>query len=160
MKKLTKKAERVLRKLLPTMPETCGKIDNRPGTFMAVHVDRLWDAPKMGGTVFSVAHNYEQNGDLMSDPDMEFLVSDLGVFPLTYQQDGLGIRQSPVNWEDGKVVSYRAKQQADITRFANEWMGNIAQQQFRKVDARLSLENPEVLAAVVDGVARDLKGGA
>ncbi len=27
-------------------------------------------------------------------------------------------------------------------------------------DARLSLDNPEVLAAVVDGLARDLEGGA
>ena len=36
----------------------------------------------------AMAHNSEQNGDIMADPDMEFAISKDGtVIPLTYQND-------------------------------------------------------------------------
>lgn len=51
------------------------RIDNAPRAFMAVSVDRLTDS------VFAVAHRYEVNGDLISDPDVEFYVIDDGQIP-------------------------------------------------------------------------------
>ena len=38
--------------------------------------------------IFSLAHYYEQNGDLVCDPDVTFLVADQ-VHPLTFEQDGV-----------------------------------------------------------------------
>ena len=42
-------------------------IDNSDGVFMAVHVERL------SRNKFSIAHYFEQEGDLCCDPDMTFV---------------------------------------------------------------------------------------
>ena len=93
---------------------------------MPVHVDRLGETPH--GTMFAIAHNYVQNGDVMADPDMQFLKNDQGVFPMTYQQDGLAFFQVGLSIRDGKLMIAR-KAQASMTRFANTWMPNIKEQQ-------------------------------
>ena len=49
------------------------KIDNAPGVFMAAHLEKLYDLPELG-TVYSLAHYFELNGDLCNDPDMTFLM--------------------------------------------------------------------------------------
>lgn len=60
---------------------------------------------------------------------MTFLVNDTGVYPLTFQQ-----AIPPVFQEAAKItddgVKYSQKLQRDITRFANQWMRNIQDQQF------------------------------
>ncbi len=44
------------------------------------------------GAMFSIAHYYEQNGDLMRDPEMCFIQGGDGEYcPYYYRQDGLGI---------------------------------------------------------------------
>jgi hypothetical protein len=106
------------------------KIQNNPSkSIMAVHVEMINKISK--GPVFSVAHYYEQNGDLMKDPDMTFLRGvDGEYYPLSYQQDGLGIYQDAIEWDDdGNIKSFRAQMQADMVSFANEWMENIKDQQ-------------------------------
>ena len=46
------------------------------------------------GRQYSLSHYGEQNGDLMSDPDMTFFVdSDAKVFPMTYLNDYAGMEQ-------------------------------------------------------------------
>ena len=104
-------------------------IDNTAGTFMPVHVDKVADTP--AGTIFAIAHRYEQNGDLMSDPDMTFIVGNgTGVFPITFQQDSIGLYQDAVQWGDGgEITGYRRRLQRDLTTFANQWMRNIGEQQ-------------------------------
>lgn len=81
------------------------------------------------GKVYSLAHYYEQNGDLMRDPEMTFLVAKDMVFPLSYRQDGLGIDRESVFFENGKPTKYIKRMQSDQTSFANGWMRNIAEQQ-------------------------------
>lgn len=106
------------------------KIRNNPSkSIMAVHVEMISKISQ--GPVFSVAHYYEQNGDLMKDPDMTFLRGvDGEYYPLSYQQDGLGIYQDAVEWDDnGNIKGFRPKIQADMVSFANDWMGNIRDQQ-------------------------------
>ena len=96
---------------------------------MAVHVEKI--GQNASGTVFSVSHYYELNGDLMADPDMTFLKgADGNYYPLTFQQDNMGIYQGAAVWDDeGKLKGYRPKMQADMTSFANIWMKNIKNQQ-------------------------------
>ena len=51
-------------------------------------------------------------------------------YPLSYQQDGLGIYQDAIEWDDnGDIKGFKAKMQADMTSFANGWMKNIRDQQ-------------------------------
>jgi hypothetical protein len=106
------------------------KIQNNPSkSIMAVHVEMINKIKQ--GPIFSIAHYYEQNGDLMKDPDMTFLRrADGEYYPLSYQQDGLGIYQDAIAWDDqGDIKGFRAKMQADMVSFANGWMENIKDQQ-------------------------------
>jgi uncharacterized membrane protein len=104
------------------------KIDN--GTFMAVHVE-LVNGCRLG-PIFSVAHYYEQNGDLMRDPDMEFIKAEDGnYYPISFWQDGIiTVRDEAVTWTDnGEIEGVRVKGQAKLATFANTWMRNIKAQQ-------------------------------
>lgn len=115
------------------------KIDNNePNSgIMAVHLEKRagW---KNGRAVFSVAHYYEQNGDLMADPLMEFLripaqnnepVKFIATF---FQQDGLfATRRDSVllNPDTGVPEKYSKKASYQDRVFATQWMRNIAWQQ-------------------------------
>ncbi|MEK6986200.1 MAG: hypothetical protein AABX89_07450 [Candidatus Thermoplasmatota archaeon] len=80
----------------------------------------------------SLAHYYEQNGDLMADPEMEFRVvhpstSGPGMLvPLHYKQDGLGIFR-PTHGP-GVVYPKQLKEQVKFTRF---WLRNLKSQGHR-----------------------------
>jgi len=104
-------------------------IDNAKGAYMAVHVEKLRLTEQ--GTLFSVTHYYEQNGDLMRDPDMEFLKVGDDYYPTYMRQDGGGAyeREAVVYGEDGKIERYYPRMQADLAFFANQWMKNIKEQQ-------------------------------
>jgi hypothetical protein len=82
------------------------------------------------GPLVSVAHYYEQNGDLMRDPDVVFVIgTDEHVYPISYRQDGLGIDQEAAYVEDGQW-KVKTKMQADIAAFCNDtWFPNINEQQ-------------------------------
>ena len=105
------------------------RIDNTKGTFMPVYVERLGKCKL--GRIYSIAHYFEQNGDLMHDPDMEFIKGGDGeYYPISFWQDAPMVRDEPLNWgEDGEVVSYYEKRQVALVSFANTWMKNIRQQQ-------------------------------
>jgi hypothetical protein len=105
------------------------KIDNTEGTFMPVHVEAVMECSL--GKVYSVAHYYEQEGDLMRDPDMEFILGGDGEFyPISFWQDSPLIRDEPLTWGSyGELVSYNVDRQAALVTFANTWMKNIKEQQ-------------------------------
>ena len=104
------------------------KIDNTKGTFMTVHVECVGNSNL--GVIYSVAHYYTQNGDLMRDPDMEFIKGGDGeYYPISFWQDAPTIRDEPVTWKDGDISGYNEKRQAGLVTFANTWMKNIKEQQ-------------------------------
>ena len=108
------------------------KIDNAPGTFMALSVELIDQWPE--GNVVSLAHYYEQNGDLMRDPDMTFLVSNgtkvlEGIYPASYRQDGMGIDQVSLFHDEDDKLKICNKWQEGQASFANTWMRNIKEQQ-------------------------------
>lgn len=126
------KAQAVMDKLTEGITQGgAKKIDNTGGAFMPVSVERVGEIP--WGPLFSVTHYYEQNGDLMSDPDMVFLQGASGRFyPITYQQDGLGIYQEVIAETDeatGKPTKIRPKLSRQLATFANQWLKNIKSQQ-------------------------------
>ena len=85
--------------------------------------------------VFSVAHYFEQNGDLMADPEMTFGRSKGGEFaPFSFKQDSLGIFKesvihSPTEGDPDRFLIDPVMQRDQAT-FANVWMRNIKEQQF------------------------------
>nr|WP_147420451.1 hypothetical protein [Sphingobacterium detergens] len=105
-----------------------------------------WDIETPWGNAcqFSLCHYYEQNFDLMQDPEMCFLVIDnrgdfkadfdkLKVIPYMFQQANLGIYQDSIIIEDSKLTKFLRRQQKDQTEFANMWLVNIREQGFLNV---------------------------
>jgi hypothetical protein len=137
MRPISKEAQKVMDKLVEDLgPGNRHKrIDNAPGTFMAVVVEDIGGASYGNsegyiGRLYSVAHYYTQNGDPMRDPEMVFWQGPHGeYFPVMYQQDNMGIYQESVAIQNGCIVGIRRKQQADQARFSHTWMRNIKNQQ-------------------------------
>ena len=80
--------------------------------------------------MFSVCHYGEQNGDLMRDPDVTFLLGENGeVHPLTFRNDYFGAEEVAVElFADGKL---RVDDQVlyILVDFADGWMRTINEQQ-------------------------------
>ena len=134
MKSLTGKAHQVMELLVEGLNDVGAHqtIDNSKGTFMAVHVEFINKLNNgLVGDVFSVAHYYEQNGDMMRDPDVEFLRNGGKFYPIYFRQDGAGGKDEEVLSFDigGHVQGYRKALQADIASFCKMWMQNIKEQQ-------------------------------
>jgi hypothetical protein len=99
--------------------------------------------------VISLSHYYQQNGDLMADPDITFLVrppvdhQKLLLFPLTYRLDGLGLNQELafLNDQRDQIHSFKSRSMADVASFCNQWAINLQAQQWFLPD---SLPNPLV----------------
>ena len=123
MKTLNKSATKTFFKIIEG-EEGYKKIDNSKG-FMALVVEKLRTDDV--GSIYSLAHYFEQNGDLCKDPDMEFMVRGGSVIPMTFQQDIPPVYSEGVFYDNGWKV--RNKVQADITSFANMWIKNIKHQQ-------------------------------
>ena len=106
------------------------KIDNNgeDSAIMAVSVECIGEVEGLG-LLYSIAHYYEQNGDLMRDPDMVFIrLPNSRYYPTEYRQDGLGVHQVSIEFEDGSMM-IRPKMQKDHAVFAGSWMQNIKGQQ-------------------------------
>jgi hypothetical protein len=104
------------------------KIDNAEGTFMALHVECIAECNL--GPIFSLAHYYEQHGDLMRDLEMLFIqAEDGGYYPAAIWQDPVNSHGVGIQIEDGNAVSIDETEQADMTVFAEVWLKNIRVQQ-------------------------------
>ena len=97
--------------------------------YMDVSVENIGKCSN--GPLFSVAHYYEQNRDLMRDPEMCFIKGKDGeYYPYYYRLDGLGIERECVIWDEkGNVEGIQKKEQGNQAVFAGTWMRNIKQQQ-------------------------------
>ena len=130
IKPLSKRALAVFR----TLTEGFSKVGdhrkvNQTEAFMPVCVEAVGMTPQ-GALIVSVAHYYEQNDDLMADPEVTFVLTRPDyVFPITFRQDGLGIDREYVRWE-GNWVYWDLHMQNDLAGFCNQWMENIKQQQY------------------------------
>ncbi len=130
MKALTAASARVFLKLIEGLAVGAGRrVDNAPGTFMAVLVDCLSIAS--AGASYAIAHRYEQNGDLCPDPDVEFFVIDdpitpggKVVYPMAIDQT-IGYRRYVYLKSHGHPECVHLAGQANLTAFCNGWLRNI-----------------------------------
>ena len=129
MKTLNSTATATLKKMMEMMIEGYAKIDNSERSYMAVSIEEIFNNDKY--RIISVAHYYEQNGDLLADPEMCFInVKAVGSFlPSYFKQNNIGMEQESIIIENDVIKGYRAKIQADHTSFANMWLKNIKYQQ-------------------------------
>lgn len=98
------------------------KIDNHPGTYMAVVVE------KVGPCRYSVAHYYEQNGDLVPDPDVEIICQNGRWYPVAITQ-WCGYRRVAETDAEGWIVTVNRHAYRDLRRFAGTFLTNIKAQQ-------------------------------
>lgn len=129
MKTLNATSTATLNKMVEMMKDGYTKIDNTGSSFMPVSIEAIFDNEKY--MIVSVAHYYEQNGDLMADPEMLFIyIKAMNTFiPSYYKQAAIGMEQESVIVENGEIKGYRAKLQLQHASFANLWMKNIKSQQ-------------------------------
>ena len=108
--------------------------------YMDLSIQYLGNGPN-GYPMIAVSHSYEQNGDLMMDPSMEFEVLDhtrdgLAFFPVSFQQDNLGIRQTACFRQNEKVFTNHQIVVSQV-RFARQWDKNLKSQGFDRAAVRV-----------------------
>lgn len=99
---------------------------NAPG-FMPLVVERIRP------TGLSLAHYYEQNGDLMADPEMTFwhAPADGQFYATGFRNDGIAQDRTSVYFKGGsEPVSFRPREQRGQSSFAGIWMQNLRAQGF------------------------------
>ena len=99
--------------------------------FMPLSIEYIGTGPR-GMPLVSVMHYYEQHGDIMRDPDMEFEIDQEETWhPISYRQDSIGMMQEAVfiDSETGNV-KVRPKLVKDLKRFMKFWDSNLYEQGF------------------------------
>ena len=136
MQPINQKAQKIMDRLTAGLDRENShtRIDNNKPDSGIMPVVVEWVGDCTLGDVFSVAHYYEQNGDLMADPEMTFLrAADRRYYPLSYKIDSLGVYREGVVWEDGEPKYINKREQREEAIFAGQWMTeNIKWQQFSK----------------------------
>lgn len=142
MKALNQNSNRIFCALLDRMDGGQHlKIINEP--FMPLTIERMDVIYWENGILISLCHYYEQNGDLMQDPEMCFVVVDqreqeqtafekVMIVPYLYQQANLGIYEESMTFKDNVVNHRDSNMQMQHVIFANQWLKNIEAQGFLK----------------------------
>ena len=80
--------------------------------FMDFNVDFIYD------NRIAMSHYYEQNGDMMADPDVEIVVDNVNrkLYPRTFQQDNMFVRYS---------IERHPEMKDSLNHFVNEWLTNV-----------------------------------
>lgn len=131
MRAISKNAKKVMNVLTAKCPNLGDHDKFHTEPFMDAVVEYIDDCEL--GAMYSIAHYYAQNGDLMRDPEMCFIKGKDGeYYPYYYRQDGLGIEREAIIWcGNGKMSGFREFEQRDQATFAGTWMRNIKRQQDR-----------------------------
>lgn len=79
--------------------------------------------------VIAMSHYYEQNGDMMADPDMEFMLdSEKEILNArTFQQDNMGVYQK-VETNGSEVIDVELE--SELNDFTNQWLNNIINNEY------------------------------
>jgi len=92
-----------------------------------------------------MTHTYEQNGDLMYDPRIDFKVdySNEKVVPISYENSGMGIYNTFDS--SGEPTPESVRQANEVLEFTSDWLDNIEEQGYRiqpqeRSDERIAAE--------------------
>lgn len=128
LRPVSRRAAAVFEAIISKIPDGSDsvKIDEAPGTFMALYVARV--LKNEHGVIYSFAHRYESHGDLVGDPIVDLLrTTDGNWYPLSFE-NVFGHRQY-VEFRDDGTVGVDRRQQRDLASFCGTWTRNIAEQQ-------------------------------
>jgi len=99
------------------------KFNNAPDTFMPLSVERL------GENHYSVGHYFEQNGDLVPDPDLEFVRDSSGRWSVVAATMATGHYTRVAEFDDNGVTGFRPRALASVRPLANLLLDNAKRQQ-------------------------------
>lgn len=136
MRPLGQKATKVFRALVDGVSVgDAKKLDNARSSFIAVSIDYLHGESRRGA-FYAIAHRHEVNGDLVPDPDVEFYVVDdplqpgnKAIYPTAIDHGPIGYYRYVHFDSNGHPARIAIRGQADLARFCDGWMTNIAAQQ-------------------------------
>jgi hypothetical protein len=144
MKKLNEKSTRIFCRLLDKLKQE-EYIRLTSEGYMPLTIERIGENINMAegvATQYSLCHYYTQNGDLMRDPEMGFLVVDnrtkpneyslISIYPQFYQLDNEAYYEESISIEGGQVTNYIKAWHDTHCSFANLWLQNIQAQGFIK----------------------------
>ena len=99
--------------------------------FMPLSIEFIGTGPR-GLPLISVMHYYEQHGDIMRDPEMEFEIDEEGIWhPISYRQDSLGMVQEAIFHDPrSESVKIRLYLLRDLKQFSQTWSRNLDEQGF------------------------------
>jgi uncharacterized protein YqiB (DUF1249 family) len=122
---------KILEEILGDLSKLPEYLKLKSSGFMDLNMDNL------GNNRIALSHNYEQNGDLIPDPDMEIhILPELKAIEALSYQDTYGYQA--VYPEPGKV-NIRAKQK--LNAFLSHWLKNLSDQGFkRQIDTEKTTE--------------------
>ncbi|MFO0848318.1 MAG: hypothetical protein U0871_07150 [Gemmataceae bacterium] len=108
-----------------------------PG-YMPLSIEIVGKGPR-GGPLISIMHTYEQNGDLMRDPDLvvELIPPVNWWLPISFQQDNLGIFQEAVMLDGDRLITH-SRLVDSLKAFMTEWDRNLGEQGFVEEARRLA----------------------
>ncbi len=100
----------------------------KSGAFMDLNLDEL-EKEQDGNYTIAMAHNFEQNGDIMADPDMMIRVIPVmqSIEALSYQLDSMGIYQ--VVYPKPNMVNPKAKK--ELNAYLEKWLINLIEKGFK-----------------------------
>lgn len=146
MKQLNQTADKIFRKIIELANGgSYLKLNYGGEGIMPAIFEKLHSVSVKGysGDVWSVAHYFNQEGDMCCDPDMTFLVTANAIFPLSFEMQGsaLARHEQSVIIADG-TIKFRKQMQLDHQKFANQWLVNIKHQQLDNMK-NVKPEQPE-----------------
>lgn len=133
---------RKMQKLIERMAKTRHIDLSQPEAFFRVASGGFMDltVENIGPNQISVAHYYEQNGDLCQDPEIVFLVGCDGEwYPVEWTTPQVMLmgrvmggyrRYVEIDAEKGSWIRADLRGQRDLAIFANKWADNLKMQGF------------------------------
>ncbi|HNF28511.1 MAG TPA: DUF1249 domain-containing protein, partial [Leptospiraceae bacterium] len=105
-----------------------GKSEKAPDSgLMSLHYDYV-GKDKKGNYIIALSHYFEQNGDLVPDPDMQIrILPEMEAAEAMTFQDQFGYQEVYPDKGDGKEYVDLARKK-DLNKFLNQWLTNIIQQ--------------------------------
>lgn len=102
MKRLNAESNNTLNQMIGMMDGWGIKIDNSDGSYMPVFISTTYE-DSGSTTIFTVGHYYSEEGDIIADPEMQFLFDESSgsFYPIYYRQDSLEIEHFSAKIDDG-----------------------------------------------------------
>lgn len=122
---------RMVKPFIEQVMKSGGSVRFKSDGYMNLSLEYLEYSDSYGNPVYSMAHYGEQNGDLMSDPEMTFSVNNAAetIIPYSWRNDYIGKDDYILKEIHGKTM-YSRSMLKSLDDFMNLWLRNIHDQGF------------------------------